>query len=402
MYSWVEKDAEELFNSVVECLKQLKQEIQLNNFNFPVACGITNQRESVVAFRKSTGKTIGNAISWMDVRTFHLVEKLKTDPIRLQKFENLTGLKASTFFSAFKIQWILENAKEAQEAAKENDNNLAFATVDCWILWKLTNGASFFTDPSNASRTFLYDIENDNWSPDLLAYFNINQAWLPEIKSENYGEISREFHFPELPITALIGDQQASLIGHWGKDFIGKTKCTFGTGAFLLRSIGDSLEKAETNPNALNTVIIPGRLAEEYPIVCAGSLIKWLQKSLNFINKASELNQMNFAPQSAENSVYFVPNLAGCLFPTWDPSARGSFHNISLQTGKSEMIFSVIEAVAFCIKRALETENVPILSVDGGMCTNKHFCQLLANVCNTSIRKKLFVFLKIIIYRCFG
>ena len=324
----------------------------------------------------------------MDVRTFHLVEQLKLDPIRLQKYEALTGLKASTFFSAFKIQWILENINESQKAAREGD--LAFATIDSWILWKLTNGASFYTDPSNASRTFIYDIKNNKWSPELLEYFNIKPNWLPKIESEFYGQMAKEFPFPELPITALIGDQQASLIGHWGKNFLGKAKCTFGTGAFLLRSLGYSPETAKCNPNALRTVIIPGQLAEEYPIVCAGSLIKWLQKSLNFFNKASDLNQIDFTPHNAENSVYFVPNLSGCLFPSWDPSARGSFHNLSLQIGKFEIILAVFEAVAFSIKRALETENIPILSVDGGMCNNRNFCQLLANVCNTSIRRILY------------
>lgn len=363
------------------CLKQLNDEVVTRTLDFPINCGIANQRETIVAFRKSNGKAIGNAISWMDVRTIHLVERLKLDPIRLQKFEVLTGLKASTFFSAFKIKWILENVNEVKEVAEEND--LAFATIDSWILWKLTNGTSFYTDPSNASRTFLFDIHKNKWSSELLDYFNINVDWLPEIRIKCFGKIAKDFPFPNLLITALIGDQQASLIGHWGKDFIGKTKCTFGTGAFLLRSLADS---PETNPNALTTVIIQGQLAEEYPIVCAGSLIKWLQNSFNFFNKENDLNRLDFTPHDAENSVYFVPNLSGCLFPLWDPSARGSFHNLSLQTGKSEIILAVLEAIAFCIKRALETENVPVLSVDGGMCKNRHFCQLLANVCNASIR----------------
>jgi glycerol kinase len=376
-------------------LKQLKEKVDAKNLNHPLACGITNQRESIVAFRKSTGKAIINAISWMDVRTIHLVDRLKLDTARLKRFELLTGLKASTFFSAFKIQWILENVFEAQKAAKEND--LALATIDTWILWKLTNGISFYTDSSNASRTFLFDIKTGHWSRELLKYFNVNSNWLPEIKFECYGQIAAGFPFSNLPITALIGDQQASLIGHWGKGFIAKTKCTFGTGAFLLRSLPDP--SSYTNPNALRTVIIPGQLAEEYPIVCAGSLIKWLQKSLLFFEEVSDLNQMDFTPDDPDNSVYFVPNLSGCLFPSWDPSARGSFFNISLQTGQRELILSVFEAVAFCIKRTLEIEYVPVLSVDGGMCTNRHFSQLLANVCNTSIRK--FTLITVFIYYLF-
>lgn len=384
-FSWVEQDPQEIFESVVKCLNQLQNDLKKLNSSFPVACGITNQRETVVAFRKSTSEPLYNAISWMDVRTACLVNELKSEGLVLEKFQNSTGLKASTFFSAFKIKWLLENVTLIQEAAKIED--LAFCTIDSWILWKLTNGKSYYTDPSNASRTFLYNIDFGRWDPEIMNHFKIDPNWIPGIKQfgEIYGEISEHFPFSNCEITAIIGDQQSSLIGHWGKDFLGKVKCTFGTGAFLLRSI--ETRSTTGSSEALKTVILNDKLVEEFPIVCAGSLIKWLQNSLYFINTPDELNHLDFTPQSHDESVYFIPNLSGCLFPLWDPSARGSFHNLSLKCGISEMILSVLESVAFCIRRALENFNVTVLSVDGGMCNNRRFCQLLANICNCSISK---------------
>ena len=383
--SWVEQDPKELFEGVISCLKLLEKDYKEVEWGRLSACGITNQRESVVAFRKSDGIPICNAISWMDVRTVDIVGSLKSEIDLCKHFEALTGLKASTFFSAFKMKWILENVPEAQKAA--HDNDLAFCTIDSWILWKLTSGTSYYTDPSNASRTFLFSLESGDWCHELLNYFGINVDWLPEIKhpGDLYGSFADQFAFSGTPITALVGDQQASILGHWGKDYLGKVKCTFGTGAFLLRSI-DS--EAENNPNALRTVIIKDHLAEEYPIVCAGSLIKWLQDSLNFFDNPNDLNHINLAPfKSAKESVYFVPNLSGSLFPKWDPLLRGSFHNISLQSGKIEMTVAVLESVAFCIRRALENFTNKCLSVDGGMCSNMQFCQLLSNICNCSISK---------------
>lgn len=380
----------ELFESVLQCLSQLQGHLEGSKSKMPVACGITNQRETVVAFRKSTGEPLYNAISWMDVRTAPLVNELKSASDQIcSKFETITGLKVSTFFSAFKIKWILENIPIVQQASEDQD--LAICTLDSWILWKLTQGSSFYTDPSNASRTFLYSIVDNNyeWYPDLLKYFGVHVDWLPVIRSFGgiYGEIHEGLPFAGCKIAALIGDQQSSLIGHWGRSFEGKLKCTFGTGAFLLRSI-ESKGSALDNPGALKTVLFNENYIEEFPIVCAGSLVKWMQNSLGFIGSASELNQIDFYPRNPPNdSVYFIPNLSGCLFPAWDPSLRGSFHNLSLQSDKMEMILAVLESVAFCIRRALDNLHVSVLSVDGGMCTNRHFCQLLANICNCEISK---------------
>lgn len=374
----------ELFENVLKCLEQLETFTKSNNLAIN-ACGITNQRESIVPFRKSTGEPVGNLISWMDVRTANLVEQFQSDFSTCQCFEDSTGLKASTFFSAFKIQWIIQNKPELMLI-----DDLAVCTIDSWILWKLTRGASYFTDPSNASRTFLYDIKTKNWSQEILKYFNFKEEWLPEIKSNDYGVISKDFPFAGIEISALIGDQQASLIGHWGTDLTGKTKCTFGTGAFLLRCLDST---GQTTQNALKTVVHGDIMAEEFPIISAGSLVKWLQDSLNFINDPSDLLQLDlFTPSDPKTSVYFIPNISGCLFPSWSSSSRASFHNISLQSGQRDFIQAVMESLAFCIRRALQHVKISVLSIDGGMSTNKPFCQLLADVTNCSISKdQLFI-----------
>ena len=379
--SHVEQDPEGLFANVIKCLEELETFTNVNALKV-VACGITNQRESVMAFRKSSGEPLSNFISWMDVRTADLVEQFKSDFSTCQCFESCTGLKASTFFSAFKINWILGDKPEIALL-----DDLAFCTVDSWILWKLTKGTRFFTDPSNASRTFLYDIKTGNWSQEILKYFNFKGEWLPEIKSNNFGNISDGFPFGGTEISALIGDQQASLIGHWGKDLIGKSKCTFGTGAFLLRCLDGTETSGHCHQNALKTVIYGNHLAEEFPIISAGSAVKWLQNGLEMISDPGDLLDIDFTPSDPKQSVYFIPNLSGCLFPTWNSQSRASFHNISLQSGQRDFILAVLESLAFCIRRALHNSHISVLSIDGGMSTNGKFCQLLADICNCSISK---------------
>lgn len=316
----------------------------------------------------------------MDVRTGNIVETLKQDFQTCAEFEKITGLKVSTFFSAFKMKWMLDNIEAVRSAADLND--LGFATVDTWILLRLTGGLSFYTDPSNASRTFLFDIKQRSWSQKLLNHFGIDCQILPEIRNSNFGVISNKFPFAGVEIASLIGDQQSSLIGHWGKDFAGKSKCTFGTGAFLLIS---KLTHGFVMGNYLRTIVLGDKYALEYPIVCAGSLINWLKNNLNLFDDLDSLNQVSFYPKCSQNSVFFVPDLAGCLYPSWNPNARGSFFNLSLQNDKNDLIVAVFESIAFSVRRALGDESISKLSVDGGMCSNKAFCQLLADVCGLTI-----------------
>lgn len=326
----------------------------------------------------------------MDTRSAEVVNrlKLKFGAELSEYYELKTGLKFSTYFSAFKIKWFLEN----HYANSSIPDDITFCTVDSWILWNLTLGNDFFTDTSNASRTFLLDLRCDTWDSDLLELFSIKREWLPEIKNNTpflrtvYGEIASNFPFYSVKITAIVGDQQASLIGHWGKYYSENMKCTFGTGAFLLRSVNQN-ESPQLNRDCLRTLLLSGQICEEYPIICAGSLVEWMQNSLNFIENLQELDQVCFSSdKSAKESVYFNPNLSGALFPYWDPSLRGSFNNVTLKNDKNDFVVSVFESVAFCIRRILLDMSIKTLSVDGGMCANLNFCKLLANACNCEIR----------------
>lgn len=237
----------------------------------------------------------------------------------------------------------------------------------------------------------LLDLATKTYSETALAFFGISKSFLPKIRPslfENFGLIANGIPFASMSVNVLIGDQQASLLGHWGREFQNRAKCTFGIGAFLLRATcSDPLPETPNLWTVLNTGAETFYL-EEYPIVCAGSIINWLQQNLGIINSIDELNSSEISTLSAEESVYFVPNLSGCLFPLWDSESSGSFHNLSLKTSKSDICQSVLESIAFCVRLALDGKNISVLSIDGGMSSNRMFCQLLADVCQIQISNK--------------
>jgi glycerol kinase len=392
---WVELDAEALWSSVLVCLQELAEWVKSKDIRV-VAAGITNQRETLVAFDKHTGIPLCHAISWMDTRTSDIVNRLASHH-HARSLELATGLKFSPYFSAFKMMWLLENdekVKQLSASASDTASGLAFCTVDSWIAWKLTRGAVFATDTSNASRTFLLKLSEGTWSDELLSLFGIKKDWLPDIRStfhpDAYGNISKEYPFSELPITALIGDQQASLFGHWSEKAPSSTKVTFGTGAFILQGIPYASPQ-NAPAGILQTVLVKfpdkhTQFAFEAPIACAGSLITWLREGLGFIASFDELE----ASQLTLNSepVYFVPHLTGSLFPYWNASARGSFHNLSLQSTKDSLILAVLESIAFSVRSALEQAGALFcgeLSVDGGLSRNRSFIQLLASCCTRPV-----------------
>ncbi len=234
------------------------------------------------------------------------------------------------------------------------------------------------------------DLSTFSYSQVALNFFGISPSVLPEIRPslcEKYGRIADCFPFAKMVVNVLIGDQQSSLLGHWGRAFENQAKCTFGTGAFLLKSV-DTIVQGDVNH--LWTVLNIGNgtfYLQEYPIVCAGSLVVWLQKNLEMIETVEELNSLKFSLHSPEESIYFCPNLSGCLFPLWDSSQSGSFHNLTLKTTKTDIFQSVLEAVAYSIRLALENKNIDVLSIDGGMSSNSTFCCLLADICQTKISK---------------
>ncbi len=234
----------------------------------------------------------------------------------------------------------------------------------------------------------LLDLETRSYSEFVLEFFGISKACLPEIRPsyyENYGIIADSLPFAKMAVNVMMGDQQSSFLGHWGRDFRHRAKCTFGTGAFLLKeAIFQPLIGAQYLWTILNTGDETFYL-QEYPIVCAGSLVNWLKQNLELINNVEDLNYVENLYLPPEESVYFVPHLSVCLFPLWDPTRSGSFHNLTLKTLKSDLCLSVLESLAFSVRLALHEKNISILSIDGGMSNNQMFCGLLADICQIEL-----------------
>ena len=273
--------------------------------------------------------------------------------------------------------------------------------MDTWILFRLTQGAAFSTDTSNASRTFLLDIGTGAWDEEQLGRFGLQRSWLAEVRAtvDAFGVIGRGARFAGVPVACLVADQQASLYGHWGRDAATGTKCTLGTGAFLLAGgVRGASEGAAPGHALLTTVLArfgraPPLLAREAPIVCAGSLTTWLRDKLRVIADVRELDAiLEASVHSPEtDAVCFVPHLSGCLFPLWDAGARGSFHNLALDTDRDALAVAVLEGVAFSVRLALDalgrpTSTAAVLSVDGGMSGNGAFVRLLAHACHVPVR----------------
>lgn len=235
------------------------------------------------------------------------------------------------------------------------------------------------------------DLETLDYSQILLDFFGISKSFLPTIRPsyfENFGTIADNFPFPRATINVIVGDQQASLIGHWRNELEDCAKCTFGTGAFLLKSTTKC--QSEGSRKFLRTVLCFGTRTvhlEEYPIVCAGSLVSWMKQNINLISSVADLNVIQPSQKPFEEAVYFVPNLSGCLFPLWDSAQKGSLHSITLKTTKEDIILSVLESIAFSVRFALRGQKIGTLSIDGGMCNNTMFCQMLADICRIKISK---------------
>lgn len=242
------------------------------------------------------------------------------------------------------------------------------------------------TDISNASRTMLLDLDSFDYHDDLLEFFGISKSWLPLVKPsfDNFGQITKTLPFGGTLVNVLIGDQQSSLLGHWGAELKAKSKCTFGTGAFLLKVCKARPKKTNNHLLTLLNTGAQTKFVAEYPIVCAGSLVSWLQDKMGLITLPEDLNYIQ-TNVPLESSLYFIPNLSGCLFPMWDSSLTGSLHGLSLSSTKTDVCLAVLESIAFCIRLATTHDRPGELSIDGGMSNNSMFCQLLANICQFKI-----------------
>ena len=353
-----------------------------------LSIGIVNQRETVVLWNKETGKPIYNAIVWQDRRTAGYCNKLKEQG-HGDDILNITGLIIDSYFSATKIKWLLDNISDARELA--NKGELLFGTIDTWIIWNLTKGASHVTDATNASRTMIYDIKKNIWSTKLLKLFDIPEAILPEVKdcAADFGTAS--LLDKEIKIGGVAGDQQAAAIGQACIN-PGSVKSTYGTGCFMIMNTGEDL-KISTN-KLLSTIAyrIDGKTsyALEGSIFIAGAAVQWLRDSLKIISDAEETNEL-YNQADPSQKIYLVPAFTGLGAPYWDGEARGSIFGLTRNSGIPEMVKAAIDSVAYQTKDlllAMEKDSglkIKVIRVDGGMVKNESFLQFLSSLLQINV-----------------
>ena len=386
---WVEHDADEIFSTQLEVAKQAMQNVGATAGDI-VAIGITNQRETTVVWNKFTGRPVYNAIVWQCRRTAPLCDALRdeglTDSIR-QK----TGLVIDPYFSGTKIHWILENVPGAKEQAKNGE--LLFGTVETWLIWKLTGGKVHVTDYSNASRTMLFNIHTLQWDTDILDRLDIPADMLPEAKPSScvYGTTDALLFGAPIPISGAAGDQQAALFGQ--TCFTpGDSKCTYGTGAFLLMNTGT---KPIASHNGLVTTIAWGldeqvTYALEGSIFVAGAAIQWLRDELRFIESAADSEYMA-RKVSDTNGCYVVPAFAGLGAPYWDAYARGAVVGLTRGVNKYHIVRATLDSMAYQVNDVLLSmaadSGIPLsaLKADGGAAANNYLMQAQSDICGTPV-----------------
>ena len=387
---WVEHDASEIWQTTLSCCHVAMSEAGAEA-NDIICIGITNQRETTIVWDRKTGEPISNAIVWQDRRTSDYCDSLR-EIGHSEVIQNKTGLLLDPYFSATKLRWILENVPDARTRAENGE--LAFGTVDSFLLWKLTDGKSHFTDATNASRTMLFNIAEQRWDSELLKMFDIPAAVLPEVKdcAADFGNSTADFFGAAIPITGMIGDQQSAAFGQ-GCFANGSAKSTYGTGCFLLLNTGEQIVKSSNK--LLSTVAY--RLANktcyaiEGSIFMAGATIQWLRDELKLIATAEESEQL--ARETADDlKVYLVPAFTGLGAPYWDTNARGSIFGMTRDTGVKEIVTAGLMSACYQTKDLVEAisadgASLNSLKVDGGMANNNFVTQKLADLLDCEVQR---------------
>uniref|UniRef100_A0A7N6F7K0 glycerol kinase n=1 Tax=Anabas testudineus TaxID=64144 RepID=A0A7N6F7K0_ANATE len=392
---WVEEDPKEIMQSVYECMERTCEKLcQLNiDISNIKAVGVTNQRETTLVWDKVTGEPLYNAIVWLDLRTQSTVERLinKAPGRNKNHLKHKTGLPISTYFSAVKLRWLLDNVDEVQQAVLSE--RAMFGTVDSWIIWCLTggrNGGVHCTDVSNASRTMLFNIHTLEWDPELCRYFDVPMEILPKVRSssEIYGWMVSSVFVYVSCLSQCLGDQSAALVGQMCfKE--GQAKNTYGTGCFLLRNTGT---KPVVSEHGLLTTVAyklgkdePACYALEGSVAIAGAVVRWLKDNMGIVQSSSEIEKLA-AAAGTSYGCYFVPAFSGLYAPYWEPSARGIICGLTQFTNRNHLAFAALEAVCFQTREILDAMNqdsgVPLtqLQVDGGMTSNRLLMQLQADI----------------------
>ena len=387
-HGWVEHDVENIWKDVQKTLRQVveadKGAVQ--------AIGITNQRETVVVWDRETGEAIHNAIVWQDRRTAGFCAELKARGHE-KEIRAKTGLILDPYFSGTKLGWLLDNVKGARKRADKGE--LAFGTIDSFLLWRLTGGKVHATDASNASRTLLYDIHERRWDPDLCKMLDIPENLLPEVKDNStiFGETEKGLLGRAVPIGGMAGDQQAAMVGQ-ACFKRGDVKSTYGTGCFALLNTGDTALNSE---NGLLTTIaysIGGKTtyALEGSIFAAGAAIKWLRDGLGLIHRAADTDDL--ANKLDDNhGVYMVPAFVGLGAPHWDPDARATITGLTFDATGAHIARAALESVAYQTADLIDAmiadgaEDARTIRVDGGMAANDWFCRFLADMLDTRVER---------------
>jgi len=380
---WVEHDAEEIWTTTLGVVREALQKAAAEQREI-AAIGITNQRETTVVWDRASGEPVYNAIVWQDRRTADYCESL-----RQQGHETTvtakTGLLLDPYFSGTKINWILQNVDGARARAERGE--LAFGTIDSFLIWRLSGGKSHATDATNASRTLMFNIHEQQWDSELLDMLSIPESLLPEVLdcAADFGTTSKALLGAEIPIAGVAGDQQAALIGQACFE-PGMIKSTYGTGCFMVLNTG---AQALTSNNKLLTTVayrLNGETtyALEGSIFVAGAAVQWLRDGLGIIESAHQTEEMA-ASLDSNNGVYIVPAFTGLGAPHWDPGARGAIFGITRDTGPAELVRATLESVCYQTFDLLEAKRRDGLTpnrlrVDGGMVQNNWLCQFLADV----------------------
>ena len=387
---WVEHNPEEIWSAVRSVTSQAMRAAGAVASDI-TGIGITNQRETTLIWDRDSGECVCNAIVWQDRRTAAICDALRTDgiePIVIDK----TGLRLDPYFSATKISWILDNVEDARKKAEAG--KLAFGTIDSFVLWRLTGGRVHATDATNASRTMLFNIHTQEWDEELLGLFNIPPELLPSVHdcAYEFGITDNKTLGGATPVLAMAGDQQAALIGQAGFER-GTTKCTFGTGCFVLaNTAGDAL----TSNNQLLTTVasrLDGKVAYglEGSVFVAGSAVQWLRDELGLIESASQSEEIA-RRSGVVDDVYVVPAFTGLGAPYWDPYARGAILGLTRGTSRDNIVTATLQGIAFQTRDlidAMADDGIApsVIRVDGGMVQNDWFLQFLADILEITVER---------------
>ena len=385
---WVEHNPNEIWKKTLKVIKNVTKKCARKKIKI-LTIGITNQRETTVLWDKTNGKPVYNAIVWQDRRTEEICKKLRKQNKETTIF-NKTGLLIDPYFSGTKIKWIIDNVPIARKLMHKKQ--LLFGTIDSFLIWRLTKGKVHATDATNASRTMIYNISSNKWDDAILKLFKIQKHILPEVKdcADDFGSTHPSITGKSIPITGVVGDQQAATIGQCCFE-PGSLKSTYGTGAFVLLNTGT--KKIYSKNRLLTTIAyrIKGKTtyAMEGSIFIAGAGVQWLRDKMKFVAKASETERIVKSLKDNKN-VYLVPAFTGLGAPYWNANARGILSGLTRDTGPKEIIRAIVESVAYQtydLFEAMKHDGLrpKIVKVDGGMVINNWFSQFLSNVVNVKV-----------------